>query len=239
MVLKKRLSGRVALITGASRGIGEAVAKKLAIDEGAHVILCGRTIGALEEIYDFILSSGGEATIVPFDLKEYNKIKELSSVIANRFGKLDILVGNAALHIFLSPLPHIDDKDWEESISVNLNANFYLIKNFDALLRQSSHGRALFVSSSMVENSKPYWGSYLVGKAALEKLVEIYALEVENTPVRINILSLDAVSTGTRTIFMPGENPDSVATPEDVAGAFIEPLLPDYKGNGKILKVNI
>ncbi|MFI4988635.1 MAG: SDR family NAD(P)-dependent oxidoreductase, partial [Alphaproteobacteria bacterium] len=170
------LAGRVALITGASRGIGAAVAKRFAA-EGAHVILAARTVGGLEEVDDAIQAAGGTATLVPLDLKDVEQIDRLGAALYERYRKLDILVGNAAVLGVLSPLGHIDPEVWAEVMAVNLTANWRLIRSMDPLLRQAEAGRAIFVTSRAGSGVFPYWGAYAASKAALEMMVRTYAGE--------------------------------------------------------------
>ncbi|MGD8325376.1 MAG: SDR family NAD(P)-dependent oxidoreductase [Sphingomonadales bacterium] len=211
------LRGKLALITGASRGIGEAIALGLA-RAGAHVILVARTAGALEELDDKIQKEGLEpATLVPFDLNDGNAIDRLGAVVAERWGKLDILVGNAGALGELMPLTHMTVKDWDALININLNANWRLLRAFDPLLRAADNGRAIFVTSGAARKSKAYWGPYAITKAALEKMVETYAAEVQNiTNVRANLLDPGPMRTRMRASAMPGEDPMSLPHPEEI-----------------------
>ena len=176
-----RLENRLALITGASRGIGAAVAKRFAA-EGAHVVLVARSQGGLEEIDDAIRTAGGTATLVPLDLQDFDGIDRLAGVLAERHGKLDILVGNAAILGALSPMSHYEPKTWQQVIDINLNANWRLIRDFDALLRASDAGRAMFVTSGVARDVRAYWGPYAASKAGLENMVLGWAAELNNTP---------------------------------------------------------
>jgi len=231
-----RLEGRVALITGASRGIGAAVAVMLA-NEGAHLILVSRTVGGLEETDDAIRAVGGTATLTPMDLRDFGQIDQLGAAIAERFGHLDILVGNAATLGVLSPVGHIQPKIWEEVVDVNLTANWRLIRSFDPLLRAAQAGRALFVTSGVTQGVFPYWGAYAMSKAALETLVRTYAGEISKTSVRANLIDPGVVRTLMRQKAFPGEDPLSLATPQEVAPAFLPPLLPEFSENGIIVRV--
>ena len=183
----KGLEGRIALVTGASRGIGAAVAKRFA-DEGGHLILTARTVGGLEEVDDTIRAAGGNATLVPADLLDMDQIDRIAASVHERFGKLDVLVGNAGTLGILSPVGHVDPKVWDETIALNLTVNYRLIRAFDPLLRQADAGRAIFVSSGAARSAKAYWGPYSASKAALESLVRTYAEEVEKTNIRANII---------------------------------------------------
>src|SRR5579872_3128690 len=169
-----RLAGKIALITGASRGIGAAIAERFA-GEGAHVVLVGRTVGGLEETDDRVRAAGGTATLVPFDLRDFVKIDELAAALYQRFGRLDVLVGNAAEFGVFSPLGHIDPKIWDDIVALDLTATWRLIRAMDPLLRLSPAGRAIFVTSRVARDALPYYGPYAVAKAGLETLVHIYA----------------------------------------------------------------
>ena len=230
-----KLKNKIALITGASRGIGAAVAKKYA-SEGAHVILVARTTSGLEEVDDAIKSAGGEATLVPLDLLEYDKIDQLGSVIAEKFGRLDILVGNAASLGGLSPVHHIAPKIWEKTIGLNLTANYRLIRSFDPLLRQSDAGRAIFVSSGIAAGDFPFWGLYGASKAGLEKLVTTYALEIEKTNIRANLIDPGEVATNMHAEAMPGIDPATLPSPDDVTDIFVKLAEDKMQDNGKIFK---
>jgi NAD(P)-dependent dehydrogenase (short-subunit alcohol dehydrogenase family) len=216
-----RLKSRIALVAGASRGIGAAVAKRFAA-EGAHVILTGRTVGGLEETDDAIRAAGGSATLSPFDLKEYDAIDRLGGALAERYGRLDVLVGNAAMLGQLAPMGHVPPGVWEEAVSVNLTAQWRLIRAFDPLLRASCAGRAIFVTSSVAAHPHAYWGVYAVTKAGLETMVRIWAAELEKTNVRVNLLDPGAVRTQMRAAAFPGEDPKTLPPPESVTGAFVE-----------------
>jgi NAD(P)-dependent dehydrogenase (short-subunit alcohol dehydrogenase family) len=217
-----RLAGRVALITGASRGIGAAVARRFAA-EGARLILAARTVGGLEEIDDAIRQAGGErATLVPLDLGQGDQIDQLGAAIYERFGRLDVLVGNAGTAGTLSPVGHVSPKDWDEVMAVNVTANFRLIRSMDPLLRQSDSGRAIFVTSGLAQRAIAYWGPYAASKAALEMLVRIYAAEVEKTKVRVNLLNPGIARTASRAKAFPGEDPSTVPSPDTKTERFVE-----------------
>jgi NAD(P)-dependent dehydrogenase (short-subunit alcohol dehydrogenase family) len=216
-----RLEGRVALITGASRGIGAAVAKRFAA-EGAHVVLVARTVGGLEEVDDAIDALGGSATLVPLDLKDWDAIDRLGAALYERYRRLDILVGNAAQLGVLSPTGHIDPPVWDEVIAINLTANWRLIRSTDPLLRASDAGRAIFVTSGIASGVFPYWGAYAASKAALEAMVRNYAGETAKTKVRVNLLDPGIVRTALRAEAFPGENPVELRHPDEVAPHFVE-----------------
>ncbi|MFT6509441.1 MAG: NAD(P)-dependent dehydrogenase (short-subunit alcohol dehydrogenase family) [Parvibaculaceae bacterium] len=228
------LENRLALITGASRGIGRAVALAYAA-QGAHVILVARTTGALEEVDDEIQAAGGKATLVPLNITDGEAIDRLGATIFERWGHLDILVGNAGVLGTLTPVGHIAPKDWDEVMNINLTANWRLIRSMDPLLRRSDAGRALFVTSGAAESCKPYWGGYAASKAALNAIVTSWAHEMENTPVRVNLINPGATRTDMRAKAMPGEDPMSLPSPADLAPLFVQLALPDLKTNGEIV----
>ena len=228
------LRGRIALVTGASRGIGAAVAIRLARD-GAHVVLAARTVGGLEEVDDAIHAGGGSATLVPVDLRDFIKIDELAARIFDRWGRLDILVGNAAEFGIFSPLGHIDHKTWCEVVDLNLTANWRLIRAMDPLLRVAPAGRAIFVTSKVARGVFPYWGPYAVSKAGLEMLVKIYAGEVAKTRVRVNLLDPGIVRTRLRARTFPGEDPGDLPSPESLADLFLELASPGCTCNGETI----
>ena len=228
-----RLAGRLALVTGATRGIGRAVALAYA-KEGAHLILVGRTTGALEEVDDEIREQGGNATLLTLDLKNHGKIDALGPTIYQRWQKLDILVGNAGILGPLSPLGHVTADAWDEVLEVNLSANWRLIRTLDPLLRRSDAGRAIFVSSGAAVSRPAYWGPYSVAKAGLEALITTYAHEVENTPVRANLVNPGPTRTKMRAKAFPGENPASLKAPEAVTPTFVRLAEPSCTDNGRV-----
>jgi NAD(P)-dependent dehydrogenase (short-subunit alcohol dehydrogenase family) len=233
-----RLAGKIALITGASRGIGAAVAEAYA-REGAHLVLAARTVGGLEEVDDKLRAAGGEAaTLVPLDLRDFIKIDELAAAIYQRFGKLDILVGNAAEFGTFSPLGHIDPKLWGEIIDLNLTANWRLIRAMDPLLRAAEHGRAIFVTSGIARAPRAYWGPYAVSKAGLEALIKTYAAELEKTRVRANLIGPGVIRTRLRARVFPGEDPMTLPPPETIAEAFVQLALPDCDRNGEVVNAS-
>lgn len=216
-----RLAGRIALITGASRGIGAAVARRYAA-EGAHVVLVARTVGGLEEVDDAVKAVGGSATLVPMDISAAGDgIDQLGGHLYQRFGRLDILVANAAILGGLTPLSHIDPGQWDRVISTNLTANWRLIRSLDPLLRHAPAGRAIFVTSGVSRRVVPYWGAYAVSKAALDMMVGIYAAEVETTNLRVNLINPGATRTRMRAQAFPGEAPESLVPPDAHTEAFV------------------
>jgi NAD(P)-dependent dehydrogenase (short-subunit alcohol dehydrogenase family) len=228
------LANRIALVTGASRGIGHATALALA-HAGAHVVAVARTVGALEELDDAIRAASGQsATLVPLDLKDYPGIDRLGVALHERFGRLDILVGNAGILGPLSPLGHVEPKAWDDVMAVNVTANWRLICAMDPLLKFSDAGRVVFISSSMAARAVAYWGAYAVSKAALETLARTYAAETATTPVRVNLFTPGPVRTRMRAQAMPGEDPMTLKAPDQVAGKIVELCLPGMQESGMI-----
>ncbi len=231
--MDKPLANRLALVTGASRGIGRAAAVALA-RAGAHVIALARTQGALEELDDEIRALGGAATLVPVDLTDYDAIDRLGAAIHGRWGKLDILVGNAGILGEVAPLPHVDPKVWDAVMAVNVTANWRLIRSLDPLLRASDAGRVIFVSSGAAHSAHAYWGVYSVSKAALESLARTYAAETATTPVRVMLVNPGPLRTRMRAAAIPGEDPMTLKTPEDLAPHFVRLASPEWSETGKI-----
>ncbi|MBP2314991.1 SDR family NAD(P)-dependent oxidoreductase [Azospirillum soli] len=230
-----RLSGRIALITGASRGIGAAVAKRFAA-EGAHVILTARTVGGLEETDDAILKATGKnATLVPLDLRQFDKIDQLGYSIFERFGKLDILVGNAGVLEALGPVAHYDPKLWQRVMDVNVTANYRLIRSFDRLLRASDAGRAIFVTSGAATAPYPYWSPYGASKAALDMMVKTYAMEIAKSNLRVNLIDPGVVATKLRMQAFPGEDQNTLAQPDGITERFVELAEPACTRHGDVV----
>ncbi|WP_424135818.1 SDR family NAD(P)-dependent oxidoreductase [Roseomonas chloroacetimidivorans] len=230
------LKGRVALITGASRGIGAATAVELA-RLGAHCVITGRSQGGLEETDDAIRALGGAATLLPFDfIKDGDKLDPLGPSIVERFGRLDILVHAAGLLGTLTPVAHITPKDWSEVVAVNLTAAWRLIRTLDPPLRASDSGRAVILTTDRARNPKAYWGAYGATKAGLEHLVTTWAAEVAHTPLRVNLYDPGPVNTRLRSTAMPGEDPMSIAQPADVAPRIAALCLPEEARSGAIVQ---
>lgn len=220
----KSFEGRIVLITGASRGIGAALARQLAA-QGAQTILLARGVDGLEQVDDAIRSAGGLAPVlVPMDLRDGERIDTLGPALYERFGRLDILVGNAAQLGELGPLGHQNPKQWQSVMQVNLDANWRLIRILDPLLRLSDAGRAVFVTSGVAQMNLAYWGPYAVSKSALEQLVLTYATETRDTNLRVNLFDPGVVATQMRASAFPGEDPTKLREPGQVAQA-MQPLL--------------
>ena len=230
----KRLEGRVALITGASHGIGRAVAKRFAA-AGATVIALGRNVGALEELDDEIRADGGKLVLLPMDLTMYEKIDAMGASIYERFGKLDIVVGNAGLLGELAPVGHIDTQVFENTYATNVTANFRLIRSVDKLLRLSDAGRAIFVTSNASSKGRAFWGLYASTKAALESLVLSYAQELEETPVRVNLINPGRIRTKMRAEAYPGENPETLPTAESITDVFVDLAAADCTRHAEVV----
>jgi NAD(P)-dependent dehydrogenase (short-subunit alcohol dehydrogenase family) len=227
------LADRVALVTGASRGIGRAAALALA-RAGAHVIAVARTVGGLEELDDAIQKAGGSATLTPLDMRDYPGLYRLGGALNERYGRLDILVGNAALAGVPSPLDHIEPKAWDEMMAVNVTANWHLIRAMDPLLKRADAGRAVFITSGIATLARAYWAPYSVSKAALDVLARTYAAETSSTSVRVNLFSPGPTRTRMRALAMPGEDPMTLPTPDEVAAKIIDLCLPTFTETGKI-----
>ena len=231
---KKPLKDRLALVTGASRGIGRAVALALA-QNGAHVVVAARTIGALEELDDEIRKGGGKATLLQVDLSKGEKIDQLGPTLFQRWGKLDIFVGNAGILGPLSPLHHVTEDAWNSVIDINLSANWRLIRTLDPLLKRAEAGRAVFLTSAAATGKYAYWGPYAVSKAGLEALVKTYAHELADTPVRVNLVNPGPVRTAMRAKAFPGEDPSTLPAPEELVPMFLEFASPACELNGRVV----
>ena len=211
------LSGRVAVVTGASRGIGYAAARLLGAC-GVHVIALARTVAGLENLDDAIRSDGGPpATLVPINITDGPGIDRLGASIHERWGKLDLFVGNAGVLGPVSPLAHVKAKAWSEVIDVNLSANWRLLRTLDPVLRAADAARVVFVTSGLAHELRPFFGPYAVSKIALEGLANTYALETATTPVEVRLFSPGPVRTALRARARPGENPEAVPAPAEIA----------------------
>ena len=227
-----RLAGRVALITGASRGLGAAAALAYAA-EGAHCVLVARTVGGLEEVDDRIKAIGGAATLVPLDVTDGPGIDRLGQALFDRFGRLDVLLGNAAILGTLSPMGHFEPKVFEQVMAVNVTANWRLIRSMDPLLRRSDAGRAIFVTSGASRRIIPYWGAYATSKAALDMMVSIYAAEVAHTQVKVNLFNPGPMRTFMRREAFPGEDEARQIPPEAHGESLVRLAMPNCTMNGE------
>ena len=229
------LTGRTALVTGASRGIGRATSLGLAA-LGAHVVLTARAQGALEEVDDAIRAAGGTATLLPLDLKSADTIDPLGPSLHARFGRLDILVHNAGALGKLTPAGHIRPADFAECVAVNLSASYRLIRTCAPLLAASDAGRAVFVTTSVARKPRAFWGAYGATKAGMENLVLSWADEVENTALRVNLFDPGRTATRMRAQAFPGEDPNTLPTPDDVAGDLVTLCLPAFTAHGTLVR---
>src|SRR5271165_1791073 len=227
---------RIALVTGASRGVGRALALELA-REGAHVVLLARTMGALEALDDEIAGLGGAATLVPCDLADFEALDRLGAALHERFGRLDALACVGGQLGPLSPLAHVDPKDWEKLLAVNLTANWRLLRSLDPLLRAGRSPRVLMVTSGAAYRArlKPYWGPYAITKAGLEALARTYAAECENvSEIKVMLANPGPLRTAMRAKAMPGEDPATLRTPEEFAQKAVALLRPDWTESGRL-----
>ncbi|MCK0195405.1 SDR family NAD(P)-dependent oxidoreductase [Ancylobacter sp. 6x-1] len=228
------LTGRYALVTGATRGIGQATAVALA-KAGAHVIAIGRTSGALEELDDAITEAGSSATLVPMDVKDFEAIDRLGGALYERFGRLDVFIGNAGILGPMTPLAQVEPKEWDDIVAINLTANYRLVRSLDPLLRLSTAGRAVLVSSGAAHKARAYWGPYAVTKAAVEVLARTWAAETANlSNLRVNLLNPGPVRTRMRAKAFPSEDPETLPTPDEVAEAILALCLPSFEETGRL-----
>jgi NAD(P)-dependent dehydrogenase (short-subunit alcohol dehydrogenase family) len=230
-----RLKDRIALITGTSRGVGRAVALVFA-REGAHVLLLARTRKALEEVDDQVRAHGGKATLIPLDLADGKAIDALGPSLYERFGRLDVLVGNAGILGRLTPLTHIPSEQWERALAVNVTANWRLIRTLDPLLRRSDAGRVIFVTSGVAHSGRAYWAPYSVSKAALDTVAKTYANETADSPIKVNLIDPGATATRMRAEAYPGEDQATLRTPEQVAEKFVVLATPQWTETGQIVE---
>jgi NAD(P)-dependent dehydrogenase (short-subunit alcohol dehydrogenase family) len=231
--MSKPLADRIALVTGASRGIGAALALHLA-EAGAHIVAVARTVGGLEELDDKIKAVGSTATLVPLDVKDSDGIARLALALNERYGRLDVLVGNAGVLGPLSPLGHVEPKDWDNILAVNVTANWQLIRTMDPLLKRASAGRAVFITSGLSWMARAYTGPYAASKAALEALARVYAAECASSNVRINLFGPGPTRTRMYSGGWPGIDPETLPPPEQVAKAIVPLCLPACTENGRL-----
>lgn len=234
MAETKPLENAIAVVTGASRGIGRAAALELA-RAGAHVVALARTQGGLEELDDEIRALGASATLVPLDMKDLDALDRLGAALYERFGRVDVLLGNAGTLGPITPVTQVDQDTWDQVMTVNLTANWRLLRSMDPLLRAAPAGRAIFVSSGAAHTAKPYWGPYAVSKAGLEVLARTYAAEVQNiSKIRVMLVNPGPLRTRMRASAMPGEDPMTLRTPEELAPELLRLALPSWTETGKI-----
>jgi NAD(P)-dependent dehydrogenase (short-subunit alcohol dehydrogenase family) len=227
------LTGRIALVTGASRGIGYFLAKELAA-AGAHVIAVARTVGGLEELDDEIKALGGQATLVPLDLTDMAGIDRLGGAINDRWGKLDVLVANAAILGVISPIGHVEAKVFEKVMAINVTATWRLIRSVDPLLRLSDAGRAIIMSSAAAHSARAFWAPYAASKAAVEALARSWADETKNSPLRVNAVDPGPTRTAMRAQAVPGENPATLPHPSEIAARIVRLASPSLSETGLI-----
>ena len=230
-----RLAGRLALITGASRGLGAAVAERFAA-EGARLILAARTVGGLEATDDRVRAAGGTATLIPVDLTESDAAERLAAAIYQRFGGLDILVANAARLGALSPVAHGDPELWQAVLDLNLVSTYRLVRAVHPLLAAAEAGRAVFVTCGAGRTATPFWNAYAVSKAGLEMLARLYAAEVARTAIRVNLVDPGPLRTKLRAAAFPGEQPDAVPAPEDLTEGFVRLAEPACSSHGALIE---
>lgn len=230
------LKGRIALVTGASRGIGYFTALELA-KAGAHVIACARTVGGLEELDDAIKAVGGSATLVPFDLSDMDAIDRLGASIFERWGKLDILVANAGILGVIAPIAHVEAKVFDRVMTTNVTAMWRLVRSLEPLLVKSDAGRAILLSSGVATNPRAFWGAYAMSKAAVETMGRIWAEEMAHTSLKINLVNPGATRTSMRAQAMPGEDPETLPHPSEVAARILPLASPDMTDSGRLFVV--
>jgi NAD(P)-dependent dehydrogenase (short-subunit alcohol dehydrogenase family) len=222
-------AGKLALVTGAGRGIGAAIAEALGA-AGAHVVLTARTSAELEAVEERIHQAGGAATIAPLDLTEKDSIAKLAQAVAGRWQALDLLVLNAAMLGTLTPVAQIDGKEFNRLLTLNLLAQQALIAAFDPLLRKSEAGRLVAITSSVGARPRAYWGAYGASKAALETLALSYGEEVKNlAPIKVALVNPGPTATQMRARAYPGEDPATLKPPAAVAAAVVDLLSGDFE----------
>ena len=228
---------RIALITGATRGIGKEIAILLAKNK-IHVIILGRTLSALDDLSDKINDFGGSSTCIQFDLNDLSEISKISQEVKQRWGKLDILISNAAYLHNLTPLSHLSEKDWQISLNTNLSSNWLLIKHFENLLLESEYGRAIFLTSGASQGYRPFWGAYAITKAGLDSMVRAWSSEMEETNLSINLYDPGATKTQMRARAYPGEDPKILKDPDEIAKDILKICNKNFIKNGERLEFN-
>ncbi|MEZ5810982.1 MAG: SDR family NAD(P)-dependent oxidoreductase [Rhizobiaceae bacterium] len=229
----RAFAGRIALVTGASRGIGYHLAKQLG-SAGAHVIAVARTVGGLEELDDEIKAAGGEATLAPLDLADMAGIDRLGGAIHERWGRLDIVIANAGVLGTISPIGHIEAKVFEKVMAINVTSTWRLMRSTEPLLRASDAGRAILLSSGAAHKCRPFWGPYSASKAAVEALARTWAAETISTPIRVNAVDPGATRTAMRAQAVPGEDPETLPPPSEIAAAILPLALPTLEETGRL-----
>ncbi len=229
----RSLENRVIVVTGASRGIGYFAALEMA-RRGAHVIAIARTVGGLEELDDAITNEGGTATLVPMDITDFDAIDRLGGEISKRWGKLDGLFANAAILGDITPLGHVDTKQFEKLFAINVTANWRFIRSFDTLFKAADKARLLLVTSGVTRSFKPFFGPYTMSKIALEAMGRTYAGECANTNIRVNMFDPNIVRTAMRAKAAPGEDPQTIPHPSELAPAIAALLGDDVDENGRV-----
>ena len=228
---------RIALITGATRGIGKEISILLAKNK-IHVIILGRTLSALDDLSDKINDFGGSSTCIQFDLNDLSEISKISQEVKQRWGKLDILISNAAYLHNLTPLSHLSEKDWQISLNTNLSSNWLLIKHFENLLLESEYGRAIFLTSGASQGYRPFWGAYAITKAGLDSMVRAWSSEMEETNLSINLYDPGATKTQMRARAYPGEDPKILKDPDEIAKDILKICNKNFIKNGERLEFN-
>ncbi len=228
----KKLENKIAVITGASRGIGRAVAHAYA-KQGARLVLIGRDVQGLEATDDLVQSAGGEATLVPLDLGKVDMIDTLAAELAKKFGKIDVLVGNAATLGVLTPIQDIKPRDFNHVMTVNCHAHWRLLRALHGGLLASSAGRVIFTTSGVTAFNPAYWGAYNISKSALESLAMTYANEIQSTNIRVNLIDPGVVRTQLRAEAFPGENPQMHPSPESICDLYVRLAMTECDSNGK------
>ena len=231
-----KFQDKVVLITGASRGLGAALAQAFA-QEQAHLILLSRQVSGLEHLDETLDQFNVETTLVPVDLANHDRLARLPEAIAQKYGRLDVLIGNAAILGGLSPITHFDDQLWHKVMDVNFHANWHLLKGFEVLLKQASHPRALFVTAGVANKNLAYWGAYAASKAALNQMVLTYAAENETSPLKANLIDPGVMATDLFKEAMPGVDLSKVPKPDDIAPAFLRHTAPEYQETGQLIKI--
>ena len=229
-----RQSTRVALVTGASRGLGAAVAEALAAS-GAHVVLAARSAQALDEVHGRIVAAGGRATVQPLDLTDAAAVDAVATELTRAWGRLDVLVANAAVLGPMLELSHVSEASWHETIETNLTANWRLLRSFDPLLRCAAAARVVVVTSNAASRLKAQRGPYAASKAALEVLAKTYALETADTPIRVNLVDPGVINTDMRAAAVPGEDRTTLPQPQDIAPLIVELSAPTWLNSGELV----